>query len=92
MDMRESRLAWSISGVLLVLLVIVTYLWLSQKNLPTVLQNGHDAIAAEQAQIAKDCVDQNSDACRQDLSDLEDILRQFSSDLEKATTVSTTTP
>lgn len=83
--MRESKLAWIISGVLLVLLIIVTYLWLSTKNLPTVLQNGRDAVAAEQAKIKVDCVDAQSLACKQDLSDLEGILQSFSDNLKQAT-------
>lgn len=89
MNTREQNLAWWVAGVLLVLLVIVGYLWLTSKqDLSTVLANGHDAIAAEKAQIQKDCVDSHSLACKQDLSDLEGILQEFSDNLKNATTTS----
>lgn len=92
MDTRESNIAWWISGVLLILLIIVGYLWLSSKqDLSTVLANGHDAISAEREQIQKDCVDQNSLACKQDLSDLESILQEFSDNLRQATVTASTT-
>lgn len=93
MDTRESNLAWWIAGILLILLIIVGYLWLSQKqSLPTVLENGQSAIAAERDQIAKDCnADMHSAACQQDLSDLSSILAQFSTDIQNASTTASTT-
>jgi len=92
MDTRESNLAWWIAGILLILLIIVGYLWLSQKqSLPTVLQNGQTSISAERDQIAKDCnPDMKSAACQQDLSDMQSILAQFSTDVNNASTSTTT--
>lgn len=88
MDTRESNLAWWIAGILLILLIIVSYLWLSQKqSLPTVLDNGQNAISAERDQIAKDCnPDANTPACKQDLSDLSSILAQFSANINNSST------
>jgi hypothetical protein len=94
MDTRESNIAWWIAGILLVLLIIVGYLWLSERaSLPTVLENGQSSIAAERDQIAKDCQgpDMNRTACNQDLSDLASILQEFSANVEQASTTASTT-
>lgn len=94
MDTRESNIAWWIAGILLVLLIIVGYLWLSERaSLPTVLDNGHASIAAERDQINKDCQgpDMNQTACNQDLSDLASILQEFSANVEQASTTASTT-
>ena len=92
MDTRENKVAWWISGVLLILLVIVGYLWLTSKqDLATVLANGHASIDAERVQIQQDCVDQTSLACKQDLSDLQSILQNFSNNLQNATITPATT-
>lgn len=87
MDTRETNIAWWIAGILLVLLIIVGYLWISERNsLPTVLDNGQASIAAERNQIAQDCQGPKMDktACNQDLSDLASILQQFSTDVQTA--------
>ena len=92
MDTRENNLAWWIAGILLVLLIIVGYLWLSSRqNLPTVLENGKTSIAAERDQIATDCQgpNMNRDACNRDLSDLASILQQFSADVQTASSTGT---
>jgi hypothetical protein len=94
MDTRESNLAWWIAGILLVLLIIVGYLWLSSRqSLPTVLENGKTAIAAERDQIAADCQGQNmnQEACKRDLADLSSILAEFSANIEAASSSATTT-
>ena len=91
MDTRESNIAWWIAGVLLILLIIVGYLWLTEKqSLPTVLDNGQSAIAAERTQITNDCQGptMNTAACQQDLSDLSSILTEFSANVNNATTTS----
>ncbi len=91
MNTNESNLAWWIAGILLVLLIIVGYLWLSKPDLNTVLQNGHASIAAERDQIQADCQgpNMNKDACNQDLSDLASILQEFRANVNAA---ATTTP
>lgn len=89
MENRENNLAWWIAGILLVLLIIVGYLWLSSRNdLNAVLENGKNAIAAERDQISVDCqgAKMNRDACNRDLTDLTAILKEFSQNLETATT------
>jgi hypothetical protein len=92
MDTRETNIAWWIAGVLLVLLIIVGYLWLTEKqDLGTVLSNGGNAIAAEKAQMQKDCVNPQSLACKQDLSDLESTLQEFKDNLQNAQLPATTT-
>lgn len=93
MDTRESNIAWWIAGILLVLLIIVGYLWLSERaSLPAVLDNGHASIAAERDQITKDCQgpDMNKTACNQDLSDLASILQEFSANVQQASTTTST--
>lgn len=93
MDTNESRTAWIVAGVLLVLLIIVGYLWLSQKqDLNTVLQNGKTDIASIRDQITEDCQGPNmdTDACKADLNDLASILRDFSADVQAASTTTTT--
>jgi hypothetical protein len=89
MNTNESRTAWIVAGVLLILLIIVGYLWLSQKqDLNTVLQNGKTDIAAARDQITKDCQGPNmdADACKADLNDLAGILSDFSADVQAAST------
>jgi hypothetical protein len=95
MDTRENNLAWIIAGILLVLLIIVGYLWLSSRqDLPTVLENGRQDITALRAQIEKDCrgPEMDKDACNKDLSDLSSVLQEFSSDVNQATANGQTTP
>jgi tryptophanyl-tRNA synthetase len=93
MNQNEKKTAWIVSGILLVLLVIVLYLWVSTKaDLNTVLENGKISIKAEQAQIAEDCQGAKADkaACKQDLADLSDILKQFSANVQEASTSTST--
>jgi len=92
MNTNESRTAWIVAGVLLILLIIVGYLWLSQKqDLNTVLQNGKTDIASVRDQINTDCQGptMDQDACKADLNDLASILKDFSADVQAASTTTT---
>ena len=94
MNQNEKKTAWIVAGILLVLLVIVAYLWISTKaDLNTVLENGKQSIKSEQAQIAQDCQGptRNEAVCKQDLADLSDILKEFSANVQEASTSTTTT-
>jgi len=91
MNTQESRTAWIVAGVLLVLLIIVGWLWLAQKqDLGTVLQDGKSDIASVRDRMSKDCQgpEADADACAEDKQDLSDILDDFKADLmESSTTV-----
>jgi F0F1-type ATP synthase membrane subunit b/b' len=94
MDTRDNNIAWWIAGVLLVLLIIVGYFWISNRqSLQGVLSNGQQALAAERDQIQKDCSrsSPNTAACNRDLDDLRVLLEEFSKNINNAST-STTTP
>lgn len=96
MDKKESRTAWIIAGVLAVLLVIAVVFWMSaKKDLDAVLTEGQEDITVLRDRIAVDCraTDQDSrERCQDHLEDLEDILVEFSEDVEEASETSTTTP
>ena len=83
---QNTTVAWSVAGVLAVLLLIALYfLVAAQHTLPLVLTNGTDQITAERGQIAKDCgTAGDKAACNQDLSDLATILKDFSANVETA--------
>jgi hypothetical protein len=92
MNQNEKNTAWIVAGILLVLLIIVGYLWISTKaDLNTVLENGKQSIAAQRDQIAKDCQgpDANQNACQSDLAQLSDILKDFSANIQQASTTAT---
>lgn len=86
--MRKENVAWIVAGVLLVLLGIVSYLWLSTRaDLMAVMAGTKGSITAERDQVTKDCkgTDQASvDACSKDLQDLADTLRAFSTRMNTA--------
>lgn len=92
MNQNEKDIAWAVAGILLVLLVIVAYLWISTKaDLNTVLENGKQSIAAQQVQITQDCRGPKMDkaACASDLSQLSDILKEFSANVQEASSTAT---
>lgn len=88
MDKKETRTAWIIAGVLAVLLVIAVVFWMSaQKDLEAVLSEGREDITVLRDKIAVDCraTDTASkERCQDELADLADILREFSSDVDEA--------
>lgn len=98
MDTRESNTAWVISGILLVLLIIVGYLWLSApKDIDTVLDEGSVTIEEqrEALRIACQSPEGSRAKCEAALQDLSEALEEFSTEIDAATTsgsmVATTT-
>jgi len=94
MDTRESKIAWSVAGVLAVLLGVVAYLWYTTHlELADVLAAGREDIAAQQAQIREKCGknDMASRAeCHEALQSLASILVEFKDRLAVATTTDET--
>ncbi len=89
MDMQKKlTLAWTIAGILAVLLVISVYFVMNpKKDLATVLQEGKEDISAQRDQIRLNCsgTDGTSKAkCQADLDELTEILKEFSKDIKKA--------
>jgi len=88
MDKKEARTAWIIAGVLAVLLVIAVIFWMNaKKDLDSVLQEGKEDITVIRDRIAVDCRATDTAAkerCQDHLEDLEDVLREFSEDIEEA--------
>lgn len=98
MDTRESKTAWTIAGILLVLLLVVGYLWLSSpRDLDTVLREGTDDVATQRMELERVCdEDRNSEECQQEIRELTDLLREFTAEINAATSSAsvgaTTTP
>jgi signal transduction histidine kinase len=86
---KKLTLAWTVAGILAVLLVISLFFLMNQpKDLDTVLQEGKEDVTAQRDQVAEAC--NGSDAqskarCQDELQELADILRDFSKDIDKAT-------
>lgn len=88
MDTRESNTAWIIAGILLVLLIVVGYLWLSTpKDVQTVLDDGYDSIAAqrEELRIACQTPEGTREDCEEELEELSELLAEFSAEIDAAT-------
>lgn len=94
MDTKEARTAWIIAGILAVLLVIAVMLWMNaQKDLDAVLQEGKEDITVIRDRIATDCYATDAaskDRCMDHLDDLEEVLREFSDDVEEAPVATST--
>ncbi|MFZ1987776.1 MAG: hypothetical protein WAV21_01945 [Minisyncoccia bacterium] len=87
MDTRESNLAWWISGVLFILLIVVGFLWLSNRqSIPQVLERGKDQIQAATEQIAADCNGpvKNEQKCTEDLMQLSKTLATLNLEIYQA--------
>ncbi len=94
MDHKKSaQTAWTVAAVLAVLLIIALGFWWNAKHdLAKVLESGKQDITAQRDKIRADCAltDAASKAqCGQDLQDLADILREFSTNVAHATTTTT---
>ncbi len=91
---KQLTIAWTIAGILAVLLLIALYFVLNpKKDLGTVLQEGQQDITAQRDKIRADCNSTDLDkkaACAADLQDLSDILREFSKDVAHATSTAPT--
>jgi hypothetical protein len=84
---QDATIAWIVAGVLAVLLVIAVYFWIAARNdLSNVLSSGSDQITAQRNKIAQDCgAAGDKAACNADLSALAAILKDFSANVETAT-------
>lgn len=89
---NKLTLAWTVAGILAVLLIIALYFVMNpQKDLQTVLQDGKEDITEQRDRIAEVCEgsEANQNDCQDELDDLADILRDFSRNIDKATTSAT---
>lgn len=90
MDKKEARTAWIIAGILAVLLVIAVVFWMNaKKDLEDVQRDGYTDIGAMRDLIALDCGktdEKSTKLCAEHIDDLSEILKEFSKDLEDATT------
>ncbi|KND46995.1 MAG: hypothetical protein AB199_01005 [Parcubacteria bacterium C7867-004] len=93
---KQLTLAWTVAGILAVLLVISVYFIMNPKrDLDTVLQDGKEEIAAQRDEIRKNCAntdDLSKKRCQKDLDELADILKDFSKDITKASSTVTIPP
>lgn len=83
---KKLTLAWTVAGILAVLLVISLFFLMNQeKDLGTVLQEGKEEVTAQRDRVAEACDGTDPDACNRELEDLSNILKEFSKDITKAT-------
>ncbi|MBU2103546.1 hypothetical protein KKD81_00605 [Patescibacteria group bacterium] len=86
---KQLTLAWTVAGILAVLLIISLFALLNpKKDLGTVLQEGKEDITTQRARIAEVCSGPNAGSksdCQDELDALSQLLRDFSADINKAT-------
>lgn len=85
---KKLTLAWTVAGILAVLLIIALYFVMNpKKDLDTVLQEGKEDITEQRDRITEVCdgPEANEGDCQNELDELADILRDFSKDIDKAT-------
>jgi predicted MarR family transcription regulator len=82
-------LAWTVAGILAVgLIVALIALANREPDLGTVLEDGREEVTAQRDRIREACngTDAASQrACNEELEDLADILREFSQEIDRAT-------
>lgn len=86
---NKLTLAWTVAGILAVLLIIALYFVANpRKDLQTVLEEGKEDITEQRDRIREVCegTAANQNDCQDELDDLAEILRDFSRDIDKATT------
>jgi hypothetical protein len=87
---KKLSVSYAVIGVLAVALIVSLFFNFHEPaTLGSVLENGKQDITAQRDKIREDC--SSTDAavrkqCGDDLQELADILREFSKDLDKATT------
>ena len=85
---KQLTLAWTVAGILAVLLVIAGYFAMNpKKDLGVVLQEGKEDISAQRDQIAIHCAGtdgQSKRLCQEDLDELANILKEFSKNIHAA--------
>jgi len=86
---KKLTLAWTVAGILAVLLAITLFFLMNpERNLGTVLQEGKEDVSAQRDRVEEACngTDTQSKArCQDELNELSDILRDFSRDINRAT-------
>jgi len=91
---KQLTLAWTVAGILAVLLVIALFFLMNpKKDLGTVLQEGKEDITEQRDRIAETCSGTDADSkadCADELEELADILRDFSKEIDKATSTAPT--
>jgi len=88
---RSNSLPWLISGVLFIGIIIVGVLWINtSRELESVLADNSSDIRSQRDEIMDKCTGPNADqeACDEALTDLANILREFSAELSVAATSS----
>ena len=91
---RSNSMPWLIAGVLFIALIIVGALWINtSRDLENVLSENSRDIRSQRDEIADKCTGPNADkeACDDALTELADILREFSVALSTAATTSAQT-
>lgn len=93
--MERHTTAWLIAGVLLVLLIGMTYLWMTaREELATVLTEGRESLEEARDDIRMKCSGPgilNNEACQSSLKELSAILQEFSERIQNAATTTATT-
>jgi hypothetical protein len=86
---KKLTLAWTVAGILAVLLVIALFFLANQpKDLTSVLEEGREDLTEQRDRIAESCNGTDAaskEECQDRLEELSDILREFSRDIDKAT-------
>ena len=88
---RSNSLPWLISGVLSIGIIIVGVLWINtSRELESVLADNSSDIRSQRDEIMDKCPGPNAaqEACDEALTDLANILREFSAELSVAATSS----
>ncbi len=89
----NSKTGWIIAGILAVVVIIMLFMmWndANSKNLGNVLEEGRTSIIDLRAEIEKKCEGPEADekACQDAIDDLSEVLKEFSEDVEAASTTS----
>lgn len=86
---KQLTLAWTIAAILAVLLVIAVYFVMyPKKDLGTVLQEGRNDIVDQRERVRQSCSGTDAESkrlCDEELTNMIDILQQFSKDIKRAT-------
>jgi len=87
MDSKNKlTLAWTVAGILAALLAITLFFLMNpEKSLDTVLQEGKADVTEQRDVVAEACDGTDKSACDRELEELADILKEFSVNIDKAT-------
>lgn len=85
---KKLTLAWAVAGILAIALIVALVALMNQeKDLATVLEEGREDITEQRDRIADACEGPDAESqerCQNELEELSDILRDFSRDLDRA--------